>query len=445
MLYEKAKEDVINILLKDLLEVSFKDQLKEQIINELEGRLPKITSSKMFTIPQTIEMLNEERLYFILKAFNVIYKNDNHDVNKYFTKNEISLFDSQPFISEELNKNIIEIHGVKQLKDDLYFCDLINIDELIKVTESGYLTYDPRVQRSLKVIKQGNDYIKRIWLNKGSVLDIAAKIVEDDYFINAITWNIMKYPDGRENEYFEYDEENKILRIELSQNFLLQIIDGWHRTMGMVLAKQKDPNLSDRFMQLRITHYTMEKANDFINQEAKINKFTVNKQSSLENTEENVIVRQIDSYGTKDKNLLYNKIGVEAKELKIDKLITFNSLAYLIKNNFNLNNMNLITRGMMVEYLIDFFNIILTLNQEKFDFKNENLSTNQNLLCAMTSIAGELYNKKDWKNKLINFLNNFNWEDKQFKNYALGLSYGKFKELSDILLKQYSKLEGEVE
>lgn len=444
MLHDNSKDEIINLLSKDLVKISFNKELKEKIINSLQGRINKITITNLFNTPQNIEMLKEGQLYFILKSFcDDIYKDKKHDVKQYFTDVEINIYDSQPLIKEEKN-TIIEIPNIDRIESDVYFCNKINIDKVVDVTESGALTYDPRVQRSLKVIKKGDEYIKRIWRNNHSVKEISKSIIKGSYFLDDITWNILKYPDGRENDFFQYDEENKILRITPNSAFLLQIIDGWHRTMGMSLAKTIKPDLKDRYIQLRVTHYTMDKANEYINQKSKINKFTVSKQSSLENSEENLIVRQLNSYGTEDNNLLCNKIGIELNELRIDKLILFNSLAYLIKNNFNLDNMNLITRGVIVEYLIDFFNIVLTLNKDRFDFKNENLSTNQNLLCAMTAIAGELYGKNSWKNKLMEFLNNFNWEDPQFKNYSLGLSYAKFKELSNILLKQYSELEMEV-
>ena len=121
--------------------------------------------------------------------------------------------------------------------------------------DARLINYDENEQRTFRHIKSGNTEILRVYINKKSVQEIKESFKNGRYIPDDITLNI---PQGS-----EFTFSNNTLKIYSLPNDKFNIIDGYHRWLGMAEIYNFDKDF-DYPMEIRFVNYSVEKANQFI-------------------------------------------------------------------------------------------------------------------------------------------------------------------------------------
>ena len=178
-------------------------------------------------------------------------------INKYFTENEIQMYSSAKY---EENKNIFPIKfRVVQVSRDQWI-GKINLQTLVSLRDTQLISYNIDTQRTLKKIVRGESEYYEVSLNKKSLREIRESVADGTYIPTPLTFNIQ--PDANIN--FEYNDKTATLVINYAE--ALDITDGYHRFVAL-MNNYDAGTISDFTMELRITMFSTEKANQFIYQE----------------------------------------------------------------------------------------------------------------------------------------------------------------------------------
>ena len=243
----------------------------------------------------------------------------------------------------------------------------IDTDFLISLNENLLIYYNPETQRTMQhIIRYGNDYYC-IKVNSNAVNSISKEMSSSTYIPSPITLNI---PEGEED--FVYIPDKHQLIINSIKAF--DIIDGYHRFLGINKCKTIDEEFNYH-MELRITHFNVEKAQRFIYQEDQKTKMTKVDSDSYNMSSPGVIV----SNKINENSLCNIKgyIGRNNSKINIAKmaeLITFLWFPGSKKED----------RKRIIEVskeLVDDFNIITEANPEFLDMEYNN----KVLTCVMVT------------------------------------------------------------
>jgi hypothetical protein len=221
-----------------------------------------------------------------------------------------------------------------------------------------------------------------------------------------ITINLLQ--DGTDE--FVYNEKKGEITVISGQ---MNIIDGFHRLMSMVVAVANNPN-SDYITEVRFTNWDIQKCRNFINQEDKRNKIDKRYMNSVININKwgNKVVTKINESGSD----LKGKIVTNPIVLKHNKALTMFDimsdaieLGYEIKSNMDVYKIS--------QWLVDFFDFIIGFYPDNF-IGEDNIAKSKEIsainLPAMfvgyICISKHLYNQTNWEDKLNNILKDINFD-----------------------------------
>ena len=179
-------------------------------------------------------------------------------IEKYFTNTEIKKYSKQKFGSEKIEfpyvfKNMIQINEDQWIGH-------ITLQELMRFRAASLINYNEETQRPMKTVFNGNEVTFKITLNQKSVKGIADSMLKGTYIPDDITLNV---PEEFNVEY----EDGELVVTELDH---FDILDGYHRWVAMSKINNTHP-LFDYNLELRITHFSTEKAQYYIYQKEQKN------------------------------------------------------------------------------------------------------------------------------------------------------------------------------
>lgn len=202
-------------------------------------------------------------LFAMLECYEEI-EGTNNLIEKYFTHIEIENFKKSKFHVDKLKFPLV--FDMVQIADDQWI-GVINIDTIIKMAKAQIIHYDINTQRTMQRIVKGNKVSYKIKLNNNAIASISNMMEEERYIPNTLTLNI---PPESESDFY-YDREKKQLIINKLDHF--NITDGYHRYISIGKAKNNKPDFNIN-MELRITNFYDDKAQNFIFQEDQKTKMT---------------------------------------------------------------------------------------------------------------------------------------------------------------------------
>lgn len=248
---KKARWELEEEIEKLLQHVNAKTQRK--IINELlaEHGIPVSTTSDLLSFKRSP---STETLYVLYHLFK---KLDEKRVGIYFEDNEINEYEGEVVkidrVSFPLRYNVIQV-------DEDQWIGKISMKELIALGNAQLINYNENAQRVLtRIIKNGEEHY-RIQLNKFAVEAIKESLLLQRYIPNTITLNI---PKNDKSDFVYHQSTNELIIKNIG---MFDILDGYHRYIAMSNAYIQDPNINQVF-ELRLTHFSDEKARHFIWQE----------------------------------------------------------------------------------------------------------------------------------------------------------------------------------
>lgn len=313
---------------------------------------------------KSLDEVSNIMFFMMLDSHEAIVNPNKNIVSKYFTEKEIEDFNKIKIENEKIQFPLV--FNVVAISDDQWIGS-IDTDQLILLNENQLINYNTETQRTMQhVIRNGNDYYC-IKVNSNAVNSISKEMSSSTYIPSPITLNI---PEGEED--FVYIPDKHQLIINSIKAF--DIIDGYHRFLGINKCKTIDEEFNYH-MELRITHFNVEKAQRFIYQEDQKTKMTKVDSDSYNMSSPGVIV----SNKINENSLCNIKgyIGRNNSKINIAKmaeLITFLWFPGSKKED----------RKRIIEVskeLVDDFNIITEANPEFLDMEYNN----KTLTCVMVT------------------------------------------------------------
>ena len=313
---------------------------------------------------KSLDEVSNIMFFMMLDSHEAIVNPNKNNVSKYFTEKEIEDFSKIKIENEKIQFPLV--FNVVAISDDQWIGS-IDTDQLILLNENQLINYNTETQRTMQhVIRNGNDYYC-IKVNSNAVNSISKEMSSSTYIPSPITLNI---PEGEED--FVYIPDKHQLIINSIKAF--DIIDGYHRFLGINKCKTIDEEFNYH-MELRITHFNVEKAQRFIYQEDQKTKMTKVDSDSYNMSSPGVIV----SNKINENSLCNIKgyIGRNNSKINIAKmaeLITFLWFPGSKKED----------RKRIIEVskeLVDDFNIITEVNPEFLDMEYNN----KVLTCVMVT------------------------------------------------------------
>jgi hypothetical protein len=238
------------------------------------------------------------------------------------------------------------------------------------------------------------------------------------FITNAITFNILK--NGEEE--FEYDEKNRTLTVYKGE---IDILDGFHRSLGMINAVSVNPEVQ-YITAVNITNFDIEKARRFIVQEDKKNKIAKKHIEAYKETLENAIVRKINESPNCD---LKGKITTNGRLIQFNQaLVEFEVLAQAIKYHFDIKTQR--EANQIADYLIEGFNEIIGLYPDEFldnyaKVKQRSTINHNYTFIGYVALLAKLRENPQWKEKLRKTLEKIDFSIKNPDWEAIGLFNGR--------------------
>ena len=282
-------------------------------------------TKKIINKNDPLEIQGQYMIFIITDAFYSATREPIIDPEKFFTEKEIKeykQFNKEGAKSRE--KFPLTFKGVKKISDDYYRLDS-SIETIKDWAERKLFTYNFDTQRNAKV----KDGILMPSINKKSVQEIAERIQEGRFHSNHLTFNLLS--NGEEE--FKYDSKNRVLTI---YNGEMNIIDGFHRVLGILRALSENPE-STYVTGINITNFDIDKARDFIVQENKQNPINQTQLKSWDKERMSTIV--IEKINTSADSEFKGLVVTDMKFIKAKKgMVHFEHLEHVIDKYFKIKN-----------------------------------------------------------------------------------------------------------
>lgn len=366
--------------------------------------------------------LNTVSIQVLYALTEAIYKETElYSINpkKYFLENEIAIYKTfKRDVSKE--NDVIEFDNMIQINEN-HWIGKISIQYLVELYNNLRINYNPQTQRESGYVEKDDHLIFVPKTYPQSVREIKTAILDGTYEPDEITLNLLK------NDEEDFSYKNGKLTIYDGK---IDIIDGWHRSNSILKALAENPDI-EMYFELRFTNFDIQKAKDFIiqkNKQRKINEKHI--QSMNMSSYYNSITKALNENQKSD---LRGKIVINRHLINRGYgLITFDVIASAIEVNFDLKTRSQSEK--VQDYLIDFFNEVYNLFYDKFNNKN-GIYTEPFSFIGYIAIASELYGRDNWKDVLVNILNQIDFtEDNPFyqeiKEYQINISKANIKKIS---------------
>ena len=254
---------VDRIELEKYLETQFnaisrnKKRTKSDIYLKLEENynIPIALSTDIFS---SRIKLNDIKSDFILFAILDEIKAAKKELNTYFTENEIKTYKKTKYETNDIKFPLS--FNVVQVSSDQWIGS-IDFKDVMKLRTASLINYNKNTQRTLtRKIKGGVESFV-ITINRKAIKSIKTSFNNNIYIPDTITLNIQEDDDKAD---FYYDEKtNKLIINDISA---FDIIDGYHRYFAFSQLYDLDNDMSYP-MEIRITNFGEDKANQFIYQQ----------------------------------------------------------------------------------------------------------------------------------------------------------------------------------
>lgn len=405
---ESLKENIKHILYRTSFN-SNKKSLTYLKKSFAEHRLPLGELQDVWDGRVSLDHVAEDVLFCLAKCIYDLTKEERIDPSLYFTPSQIAHGEKHKrVLQDEAIEYPLIFHNVVKVNEDQYIT-MLTAQKLKKMHDQQIIIYNFDTQRNPKYKTDNEGQIIKIPnVNRNAVDEIATKFLEHKFITNMITLNILK--DGTENYLFK----NGKLVIHSGE---MNIIDGYHRDMGLMKALNQNPNLAYR-MEIRITNWDVTQCQAFIYQESLRNKISSAYLKSVNVSKwGNKVVNQINQSQSDlagkivtDYGLIVSGNGYALTSIMAD------TIDYLwdIQTNAEVH--------ILSKYLQTFFDHLIYLNKSHFIDKIKKTKA-QSVITYPAMFAGYLalahqWQDRDWEEKLNVFfqqldddLDNDVWQD----------------------------------
>ena len=398
------------LLLENCINKKVLTSVKNELLNVgiLSG-----TVQDLFTQRIPTEQISEDVLYYLSKSLSRVLNKDVINPIDYFTHEEIEEIERTGFtnLSSEDETVPFTIKGVTQVSYD-HWVVFMSARELVeKFYHRGRIRYRIETQRQPTIEKVGGVLIKTPTIVNKSIEEIKTRLLKGKFITNYITINSIK-PDT-----FKYNPVTG----ELEVNDILDILDGFHRSMAMVRAlSEGDIN---HITGINITNYDTQKALDFIEQEDHRNQMSRRFIKSLDKENKSNIL--IDMINRNEYSDLSGKIVTDRSLIRWGDALTLTDIMQKgVDRYFKLETMSQVKD--VEKFLVEGFNHIIGLYPNYFiknikKGKKVSVMAHENMFLGYLYILNEIKNTENWKDELESILKNIDFSINNSKWKEIGL------------------------
>lgn len=417
------------------MEILSREDAKDRVLVEIKNRnhdkqfkkkfkdatKDKVHISKTLTVLMSNDYveLSDVELYWYMEAlktilgiqFDIQIKED-----EAFTSQELESFELTHIDNKSEDSDTIKIENVFEVeKNREYMCVKMSYQDIAKFWSSAVNTYNFDTQREADVKSIGINVIQKPKLYRKSVEAIKDQIRKGKFKSNTITWNILK--NGKEQ--FEYNENDNSLIFVKTDGSFLNTIDGFHRTVAFTEIVEENPDIVG-WSQVKIWNFKIEEAVEYIKQEASGNPLTLEKKREMDDDTFTMFTRAINRYGNADNNELFNKIGLKKEVNSGLKYVTTETMSNSLRDNFSDTIKGANDINELEEFIIRFYNMIISEYSDVFKYKNKdnnlvknrknNPTVNNNAFLIYNAIARKVYDYRyeDWRPRVKKILKELN-------------------------------------
>ena len=230
-------------------------QRKAELYAELEKKynIPAAIAGMYYNQMRQFDEATDYLAYCFMDILNP------NGINKYFTPKEIKAYSKMKYGIGKIKFPYV-FKNMTMITDDQWIGGT-TLQELMKFRNSSLINYNEETQRPMTAVVNGGEITFKITINKKSVDKIADSMLKRTYVPDDITINI---PEECPVDY----EDGELIIPELDH---MDILDGYHRWVAMSRINNSNPTFNYP-MEIRITHFSTEKARYYIYQKEQKNR-----------------------------------------------------------------------------------------------------------------------------------------------------------------------------
>lgn len=364
-------------------------------------------------------------------------------IEKWFTESEIVSMNAMYF-EEKVEKNesdVVVFPNTVPFNQNAWLT-VVSYGELISIMKTSNIAYNFNTQRDPVVIEKYGLIIYQQFVYKKRVDEMTEKMINGNFENNMITFNILDNGSARFTPPTEKDHSFYFFKDQYS---VFNCIDGYHRSLAIQKAVSEKPELANTKIALKLTFYTVPKAQNLIKQECISTDQHISKarQAAFENNATINVINKINKLNTPDDNFLYEKISTTSSEvIKLHlKFVTFDIFKLGLEDEFDDLLIGGFQNNRIAKYLVEFFNVVGYVFED--DFKNilesqkKNIKTSNNTFFIYLLLARRLYGVDNWEDKLIEILNKIDWSLNNKDWYELKMYASNFGKKRRDTIKKY--------
>lgn len=383
-IYKILNENVDNINMVKTLNRKFAEKgLDLKVIQILLAELKDISD------------VNDVQIMAIAEGLHELFPNNNDlDLSKYFSAQEIISYESYMNIEEKVNE--LTFDNTIRINNFDFMC-ICSFEKLAKYFNSNLITYNKQTQRQSEYIKLGKDYIRRISVNQKAINDMAKDILNNNFENTA---NIVLNVRLRKDNQPRLNYEDGTLRIapnyDIHSRYFtsVEVIDGYHKLLAIVKADMEYYNLYNKHLQntisVMIIQADVKRATQIVRNTFKRSDTDIRFLKSIEQTDYTRFVDLVESQS----RALNGKLATSYEEFKaLHKL----SYKYIFVETIKRIGVEVNNQSVVLIQSRDIANMFDTL----FDIINENnkelinLLYNCNIYIIILKYFFEIINKND--------------------------------------------------
>jgi hypothetical protein len=289
---------------------------------------------KLLNKRASLESLGSMELLVFTQSLFIATKEKSINPENYFDNNLIEMEKLYKKPNEE-NPRTFTFHNVDKIADNHYVSTKTSYQDIAYLQNNNFGGYSFDTQREATVILKGKDIIKIPTLNRANLKAILEKMKTGRFTSNTISYNLEHTL--KENPLI-YNEEERTLTVELNEDEVMFIIDGFHRICQMCALIDESPNFPAT-TSVNIFNYTQDQAREFIDQEASGQKIAKSHRLMLSESDITMVMAKDLNKEGANYSKLFNKITSNWDEVKYDtKFVTFETISNSLKWCFNIDN-----------------------------------------------------------------------------------------------------------
>lgn len=273
---------------------------------------------------------------------------------------------------------------------------ILHAKDIANLYRSSIIRYNPETQREIKKIQVKDNIIEVPNVNYSSVKEIENELIQGTFISNILTFNL-------KNAEFKYDNERQKIII---LNGKLDIIDGFHRSLGIIGALRKKD--IDYNFEIRFTNFDEDKAKRFIVQEDKRNPISKEYLRKIDTTD--LVSKIVNNLNEDGGSELRGLITTDTKTITEGySLVSFEMMYNTIKELWQPSTIR--EAENIADYLKDFFNELVFIYPDELklyikESRKFSQINDERMFALYLVIAKLLVNNQNLGLKLKNIIEN---------------------------------------